>query len=203
MAGHYAVLSAGATRIATYRTLYFDTAGLEFFHDHRRDRRVRHKVRIRHYPDRGVSLLEVKTRSSELQTFKTWRERRYGESELSAGDQAFAAAAAGAGGEMLPQVWTEFRRLTLLGLAANERVTIDVDLGFESASRGHALRSVAVVEVKQWPYTRATPILTALRAAGRRPGWMSKYCTGIALTHTGVRLNRLLPGLRALERVAA
>src|SRR5688572_20051922 len=60
----YDVLLAAGSPVARYDTLYFDTAELECFHDHRRGRRHRAKVRIRHYPERELSFFEVKAKSA-------------------------------------------------------------------------------------------------------------------------------------------
>ena len=124
----YAVLPAGDALLASYRTLYFDTAELAFFHAHRRGRRIRHKVRIRHYPDREVSFLEVKTRMGENLTAKARRPRAYGDSALDPDDVAFVRAQGAPGEALFPQVWTDFRRVTLLGTKLEERVTVDFDL---------------------------------------------------------------------------
>lgn len=199
----YAVLPANREMFASYLTRYFDTEELDFFHAHRRGFRVRHKVRIRHYADRRVTFLEIKTRSSELRTTKTRREREYGNETLTADDQAFIDLQTGIGRNVARQVWTDFRRLTLLGIETNERITIDLDLAVGAGSEAASLGAVAIVEVKQWPFDRSTPVMSALRARGLRPGWLSKYCVAVARTRPGVRLHRLLPGLRALERAAA
>lgn len=199
----YGLLPAGAEAFASYRTLYFDTAELDFFHDHRRGRRVRHKVRVRHYRDRRLTFLEVKTRRSELQTIKTRLEREYGDDELDAEGQGFVDLHTQIGRNVLPQAWTDFRRLMLFGVRTNERVTIDLDLVVGTAARSEPLGDIAVVEVKQWPYDHSTPVMSALRARGSRPGWLSKYCVAIARTRPDVVIHRLLPGLRALDRIAA
>ena len=201
--GEYARLTAGNGPVAAYRTLYFDTPELELFHAHRRGRRVRHKVRVRHYPDRRLTLLEVKTRRSELETSKIWKEREYGDDALRPEDQWFVSDHTGIDRDVLPQAWTHFRRVTLLGLNLIERVTIDFDLVVSGEGHSRALDQVAIVEVKQRPFVPGSPVLVALRGAGRRPGWASKYCAAIAFTRSGVRLNTLLPGLRELERRAA
>ena len=203
LADGYAVLRAGEGPVARYRTLYYDTPELDSFHAHRRGYRVRHKVRVRHYADRQVSYLEVKTRRNDLHTAKFRRERAYGDEMLDADDQAFVTSQTGIARAVQPQAGTRFRRITLLGLRDNERITVDVELVIEGMRRQRSLAGIAVVEVKQWPRARRTPIMLALRAAGRRPGWMSKYCAAIAFTHPGVRSNALLPGLRNLERGAA
>jgi VTC domain-containing protein len=199
----YARLTTGNGPVAVYRSLYFDTPDLAFFHAHRRGRRVRHKVRVRHYPDRQLSMLEIKTRRSGLETRKIWVKRDYGDDTLRPADQEFVRAHTGVDRDVLPQAWTRFRRATLLGLSASERVTIDFDLELSWGGRSRTLDAVAIVEVKQWPFLPGSPVLTALRRAGKRPGWASKYCAAIAFTRRNVRANALLPGLRALERRAA
>ena len=199
----YALLPAGPALVATYRTLYFDTADLEFFHAHRCGRRIRHKVRVRHYPERSVSFLEVKTRLSEGQTTKARRPRAYGDSVLGTEDSKFVRANGAGCVDLFPQVWTDFRRVTLLGTYLEERVTIDRDLRFMTASRVESLAGLAVVEVKQARLDRGSVAMEALRRGGWRAGWASKYCAGIALTRPEVRATRLLPDLRLLQAVAA
>ncbi len=202
--GEYARLAAGNNGpVATYRTLYFDTPELDFFHAHRRGRRVRHKVRIRHYPDRRLSLFEVKTRRSDLETRKVWSEREYDDDVLRPEDQRFVRTQTGIDRDVLPQAWTCFRRATLLGRSVRERVTVDFDIEVTGNGRSKILDGIAIVEVKQWPLVPGSRVMSALRSAGRRPGWVSKYCAAIAFTRRDVRLNALLPGLRALERKAA
>lgn len=203
LARDYAVLASGTKLIASYQTLYFDTPGLEFFHAHRRGRRVRHKARIRQYVDRNLAILEIKTRRNEFKTVKISRERPYGNVELTADDQSFVDASTGIGQNVIPQTWTHFQRVTLLSLDAGERVTLDLNLSVGMDGSSRSLEGIVIVEVKQWPYRRTTSAMSALRTIGLRPGWASKYCTAIALTRPGVRLNRLLPGLRALERGVA
>ena len=199
----YALLTNGNGALAEYRTLYFDTPALDFFHAQRRGRRVRHKVRIRHYPDRRLSFLEVKTRRSELETVKVIQARDYDDDDLSADDHVFVRDQTGIMERLVPQAWTDFRRLALLGVLTHERVTIDFDLEVSMGERSRAFPGVAIVEVKQWPYSRTTPVMAALRAGGWREGWLSKYCAAIGFLRPEVRRNRLLPGLRALERSAA
>lgn len=202
--GHYALLWAGERQVADYRTLYFDTGELTCFHDHRRGRRARHKVRIRHYPDRECTYLEVKTKSAAEVTHKHRRRRPYGDCSLDAEARQFIEKHTGLPGTALDaQVWTNFRRVTLIGVEIDERVTIDLDLEVATAPDAPiSLGSLAIVEVKQSPFSARTPAMLALRAAALRPGSASKYCAGIAFTRSGLRVNRLLPTLRAMERYA-
>lgn len=200
----YLLVSAGTRRIATYRTLYFDTPDLQCFHAHRRGRRPRHKIRLRHYPDRQLSFFEIKTKKSEVITQKVRVDVAYGVDVLT--DRALELVRTHGSflaGPLEPQLWTNFRRLTLVGTSTDERVTIDIAVRVGPAGSLVDLEHVAIAEVKQDGLRGRTPVMSVLRAAGLRPASASKYCTAIALTREGVRLNRLLPALRSIRRIAA
>lgn len=197
----FAVLPAGAALVADYRSLYFDTDDLTFFHAHRRGRRIRHKVRVRHYPDRALSVLEVKSRRAEHDSFKCRRSRDYGSNGFDADDMAFVREHCGPTGALLPQVWVTYRRVTLLGVNSPERVTLDMHLDMWRASGRGRLRSAVVVEVKQPRLDHHSVAMAGLRAAGCRPGWMSKYCAAIAVTSPDVRTHPLASRLRQLGTV--
>jgi len=202
VAADYTILLSGDRRIAAYRTLYFDTPDLHFFHAHRRGYRMRQKVRIRQYVDRAKTFFEVKQRVNEYRTIKYRRERDNGDCRLHDDDLAFVGGHTNVQGGLQPQVWTDFRRVTLVGIAFNERVTIDCDLRFSGDSgAGRGPRNCAIVEVKQAHFSARSPMMLALRKHGFRSEGFSKYCAGIVALHPDIRHNRLLPGLRALERI--
>ena len=197
----FAVLPAGDALVASYRSLYFDTDALSFFHAHRCGRRIRHKVRIRHYPDRELSVLEVKTRRGEHSTTKVRCPRQYGDSTFGAADLAFVRQHCGPTDDLVPQAWIAYRRVTLLGLRSPERVTFDTHLDVWRA-RGHGqFRRAVVIEVKQPRLDHHSVAMQQLRMTGCRPGWMSKYCAAIALTSPDVRANHLMHRLRQLKAV--
>lgn len=197
----HGVLLAGGQRIATYETLYFDLPGLRAYDDHVRGRTPRHKVRARHYPERGVSALEVKRKTNRGRTEKERRPHPFGEAALSEEEVAWALGITGwTGGTLLPQAWTRFRRITLVGLDTDERVTIDLDLRLERPPLVRRLRELAIVEVKQPRPDPRSPSLLALRRAGARRRSLSKYAVAVGLLASGVRHNRLLPTLREIER---
>lgn len=198
LSSHYAVMMAGTRRVASYRSLYFDTPTLDLFHAHRRGRRVRYKVRIRHYLDRCVSALEVKARRSDLVSHKVRRSRRYGDSWLGSHDRDFIATICPFTA-LHEQAWVDYRRVSLLNMVGEERVTIDLDLCMRRAAKERRLPGLAVIEVKQPVLDRHTAVVAALRAMRVREGWASKYCTAVMLTTASVRAHRLREGMRALE----
>lgn len=195
--GAYSIAEARGRRITQYETLYFDTADLRCFHDHRRGRTPRHKIRIRHYPDRELSFLEVKRGGQGTQKFR--QRRAFGDARWTAADGEFVREVAGLRG-VAPQLWTNFRRITLVGRDCPERVTIDLDLQFQRNTSRHGLAACAVFEVKQRRLNLRSPVFRALRSVGARPASLSKYCTATLLSHPGIRGNRLLPTLRHAQR---
>jgi hypothetical protein len=201
LAAGYTLLPAGTERSATYRSLHFDTRDLAFFHAHRSGHRRREKVRIRHYDDRKLSYFEVKQRIHALKTIKLRRQRAFGDNELHPEDFALARENTRARGNLIPQVWTLFQRLTLVSLNADERVTFDFNLRFSDGNKELARPQVAIAEVKQPQLCRRTPVMVALRQMGFRPGRFSKYCAAIVALHPDVRHNRLRPQLRAMEAI--
>lgn len=201
----YRVVEAGRARVATYRTLYFDTSTLALFHAHRRGVRVRHKVRVRCYPDREVTRFEVKSRLSEQLSTKQTRDHAFSDLGLSDDDRRLAATQTQLTAPFAPQVFTDFHRITLVGTDAPDRVTIDFDLVVGDGSHRVALERVAIVEIKRAPGSshKCATLALALRAGGWRRASISKYAAAIALLQPSIAQNSVVPGLRALCRVAA
>ncbi|MCP4447961.1 MAG: polyphosphate polymerase domain-containing protein [Myxococcales bacterium] len=196
----YAVLLSSDAPMATYRTLYFDTLDYRCYHDHRRGLRPRFKVRIRHYDDRELSFLEVKTKRGPSVTSKVRAPRVFCNDELSADDREFLAKNTPvARDDLHPTLWTNFSRLTLLSLDGPERVTIDCGLNFVSGKQAVAMTGVAIVEVKQASYCLRTKVMRELRKRRIRPASASKYCAALHATRNPRPNNRLLPSLRAME----
>ncbi len=193
--GDYAAVCAPAL----YRSTYFDTPQLDLFHAHRCGRRLRHKVRIRHVPSRNQSFLEVKSRKNNRLASKTRLERPFGDESLADSDQAFVRAHCALGVDVAAQAWTEYERLTLLGFANDERVTLDAAVAYGSEGSLESLGELVIVEVKQSSYSRQTPFMRALRAAGAKRVSPSKYCLAILSSHASIARNRFVPVLRAIE----
>lgn len=199
IAGNYAVVAVGASNLAAYSNLYFDTPDLRCFHDHRRGRRLRHKIRIRHYADRALAFLEIKTRRNELLTDKARLRIPYRTRALDPEMTAFLLDRCSFAAALVPTVAIAYQRIMLVGISTEERITIDLGVSVDHDDR-LPLGGVAIVEVKQPSRSLATPVMRALRDAGVKPCSISKYMTALTAT-TAVRGNRLLPSLRRLERI--
>jgi hypothetical protein len=204
LVGGYALLYGGQTTFSPYSTLYFDTADLRCWHDHRKGRRLRHKIRIRHYHDRKLTFLEVKSRRSDLVSFKHRRQLAFGVDTLGPDDLAFLGGYIGFPPEQLaPLVWIDYQRATLIGLDHTERLTIDLDVRCAPATDPTAvdtsLADVAFVELKQAPIKLTTPVMRIVRDRGLRATSISKYCTAVAGLGLAASRARFRAVLRATE----
>jgi hypothetical protein len=198
---HFAVLPVGTGKIATYRNLYFDTPALRSYHDHRRGRRIRHKVRIRRYPERGLAYLEVKARCNDVISEKHRLGVPQDTEELPPSLAGFAAIHCPYADELAPVLEIDYLRVGLLGLESDERVTFDYDLTMRVlGGQARTLEHLAIIEVKQGDARAASPALTTLRAAGLRQRSFSKYSVATALT-LPVPCQGFKGTLRAIERI--
>lgn len=204
-AGAHAVLQIDGRRSFGYQSVYFDTPDLLCFRDHRAGRRRRFKVRTRLYRDSGQSMLEVKTkglRGATVKTRRDWDTAAPGPLTGQARDFVGAALteagydAAPIVGGLTPSLVTDYRRISLVDLAAGSRATIDGDLAFAIGNVSvHAPARTVIVETKST--SGAGRIDRELRRLGVRPVSVSKYCVGIALTRPQLPAN---PWERLLRR---
>ena len=146
------VLMAGQERWGRYSSQYYDTPDQVCFHDHRRGKPRRFKVRHRDYLDRNLTMLEIKDRVPRGDTHKRrlpqmWRQRVVdvaGAAFLSEGGHVPVDG-------LVPTLANRFYRLTLLGENVLERLTVDLCIGFGLDGRIGGLPGVCVLEVKSAP----------------------------------------------------
>jgi hypothetical protein len=201
MGSDYRVVLARDERFALYDTVYFDTPSLRSYHDHRRGRRPRFKLRIRNYVDRDLSMLEYKEKTARGDTRKLRWKRPEASTVLTDADIALLREAVPelfSEGALVSQARTVFYRLMLLNTHTIERATLDFNLVLERGSERCALHSLVVAEIKDSGRGATSPLVAALRKHDARALPFSKYCIAIAkLGHE--RANAFLPSLRAIE----
>ncbi|WP_203566613.1 polyphosphate polymerase domain-containing protein [Aestuariimicrobium ganziense] len=197
------ILQIGTQRQFGYRSTYLDTPELDFYRCAATGRRRRPKVRLRTYLDSGEAYVEVKTREARGTAVKERLLRQAGTAGdrvgLTAEELDFVAGRLAARtGDCLalhglhPVLVTAYRRTTLLVPDEAARVTLDTGLSWSlpqgvRAGAPAVLDDLVVIETKSG--SRPGRADRALWAAGIRPVRLSKYATGMALTH-GLKANR-------------
>ncbi len=214
LAGVLAGLTDAYARVVTalpdgapYDTTYFDTVDRQFFHDHRRGRLPRCKVRVRTDHDRDVAFLEVKCKGANARTRKSrvpWRhQHKAGPDALDSDDLAFIDAQCRAGSQSLrTALQVTFARTTLVGLDTQERITVDRRIRFTLEGRTASVDPLVIIEVKQPRLLNSTCAFLALRQARVPEAGISKYILGTALL-APVRTGPFKPVLRLVERLLA
>lgn len=195
----YRVLEIEGVRRSPYSTLYFDTASRDCYREHHNGKANRRKYRMRSYVSSGLSFFEVKTKTNRGRTIKKRVPIAGIQDSLSPESAALAQAIAGGPVALSPQLWTSFRRITLVARDAAERVTLDTDLEFQAGGRVERLDGVVIAEVKQEKDDRDSPIRHQLRELRVRPLRVSKYCVGSALLDPSLKQNNFKAKLRSLS----
>lgn len=194
-AKEYRVQVVEGRRVASYDSLYFDTVNLEMFTRHHDRQLRRNKVRTRTYIDSDLFFLEIKCKNNKGRTKKRRiqidgsffeRFQTSGEAvDFLEGVVKYKAD------ELVPQLHTQFNRITLVDKAKTERLTIDLNLTFVNVQSGvtKELGPLAVIELKQdgLVHSKMRDILLALRI---HPYKISKYCIGVTMTNPSAKSNR-------------
>ena len=204
-------------RIATYDTMYYDTADMDMYIRHHDRQLVRQKIRVRQYVDSHLTFLEIKRKNNKGRTNKkriavpgfditadtpSVLKHKKKEDEPLTVAQFIGLKSRYTWESITPHLWTKFHRITLVNKAKTERLTIDLDLVWDNVVSGEvkSYQDLVIVELKRDGNvpSRMTDIMLALRI---HPFKISKYCIGTALTTPGLKKNRFKKKIRSIEKM--
>ena len=194
-------LQIDGQRTFGYRSVYFDTGGLDSYLAAAHRRRRRFKVRVRTYLDSGLDFVEVKTRGARGVTVKERIPYAGDGADLGPEGRAYAAEVLSGSGvcphtpDLHPVLTTFYRRNTLYVPSTGSRVTVDTGLAWQlpDGSTARMPRSV-IVETKSG--RAASDVDRLLWSLGHRPAAISKYATGLAALRPDLPSNHWRPVLR-------
>jgi hypothetical protein len=189
---YYSILEINGKRTNSYQTLYYDTKEFESYIQHHNGKMNRIKVRFRKYIESNLNYLEVKFKNNKARTIKSRKKRSEIETSLSDFSKDYINKKSFYNSEDLtPVLWNEFTRLTLAHKTKNERLTIDLNLGFKSFSTNKECKipHLIIAEVKQEKATANSDFIRAIKKYHVRKSGMSKYCAGIALLNDNIKKN--------------
>ena len=189
---YYSILEIKGKRTNSYNTLYYDTKELQSYIQHHNGKANRIKVRFRKYIESELNYLEVKFKNNKGRTIKARKKINDIETDLSQASKDFIADNSFYSGEELaPVLWNEFTRLTLVHKTKNERLTIDLNLGFKlfSSDIKKNIHHAIIAEVKQEKASVDSDFIKAIKRHHIRKSSMSKYCVGTALLNDSLKQN--------------
>jgi VTC domain len=199
----YFILELEGKRMASYETVYFDSPGLDFFHDHVNGKLNRSKVRRRTYLDSNLHFLETKRKTNQNKTIKTRISIDGHPNNPDEASRELVKEQTGFDLNLLsPKLINRFTRITLINTGITERVTIDFDLGFIIYGQEELVSqdNLAIIEIKQ-DISSQSAFREALTEMRFKKSGISKYCLGMALTGQGKKVNRLKNKLRKIQKI--
>lgn len=200
---YYRVCEIDGKRELPYSTTYLDTPDHLFFNQHMNGRLSRHKMRYRTYLTSGITFFEIKCKTNKERTVK-WRIPN----KLS-GDQPDNEVLNFMDSkidydllDVKPALINHFSRITLVGLATKERITIDFNLEFkDTKDKVSSLPFLAIAELKREGFTNTSPFIEIARKLSIRRYGFSKYCIGSALLNDHPKTNILKPKFLILNKI--
>lgn len=198
---YYRILSVEGNRISRYKTLYFDTQDFDLYNEHHSGKLNRYKIRHRTYVESNIGFLEVKFKNNKGRTLKT-RIKEVEVPELNTG-KAFEFLKKMLPFDpliLLPKIWINYSRITLVNKTSAERLTLDLNLEFEKNGKKQILDQLVIAEVKQDSKV-ASPFVSIMRNKHIRQGSISKYCFGIASSYSEVKKNNFKQKLSNVKKI--
>lgn len=179
----YKVLDVEGNRISRYKTLYFDTSDFNLYNEHHCGKLNRYKIRHRTYVESNLGFLEIKFKNNKGRTLKT-RIKELQVPDLKQGKSfdflqkslPFSPLS------LVPKIWINYSRITLVNKSSAERLTLDLFLEFEKENYNTLLDFLVIAEVKQ-DSKIASPFVTIMKKYHIREGSISKYCFGVAQSY--------------------
>lgn len=197
----YKLLQVEGKHISRYKTLYFDTPNLDLYLQHHSGQLNRYKIRHRTYVENNLGFLEVKFKNNKGRTIKNRiKNLEISENWTSKNELFLNEMLPFNPNVLIPTIWVNYSRLTLVNKKSAERLTIDLDLEFVKDDKIINLSNLVIAEVKQ-EKRKTSPILSIFKKYHIREGSMSKYCMGIAMTTDYIKKNNFKEKLQTLKHI--
>lgn len=198
---YYRVLEVEGKRISRYKTLYYDTRSFSLYTKHHNGELNRYKIRHRTYVESKIAFLEVKFKNNKGRTIKDRIKAAEAPLSWEGKTELFLKSKLPFDTDSLvPVLWVNYSRLTLVNKSSAERLTIDLNLEFIKEGRVKNFGNLVIAEVKQ-EKRKASPFTAVMKKYHIREGSISKYCMGVVATHEEVKKNNFKEKLRALKNI--
>lgn len=202
----FSVLEIDGVKEFSYSSCYYDD-NFKSYRDHHQGRRLRYKIRTRHYMDSGEIFFEVKLKDKRgetnkerisCKTFKSPTPNKKCMSMLSTFYQRLYNRQFSL--DLKPALIVNCNRCTLVSRHGGERITIDYSLGFDPMN-GPSVNigpDFIIVETKSADGKGLADV--ALKKAGiRQAKKLSKYCVGAILTGGVTKYNNFKASLKRIR----
>jgi hypothetical protein len=197
----YFILEVEGARNSKYETIYYDTEDFMFFHHHRRGKANRNKVRLRTYVESDLHYLEVKNKNNKDRTIKNRIKRKEHNVVISKKANEFLLENTQmTADDLLPKLWANYSRITLVNKHAPERLTIDTNLYYKNDVKEKSLPDLVIAELKQEKKQKSV-FSELMKCHHIQEESISKYCFGVIFLYDEIRMNNFKPKLITLNKL--
>jgi hypothetical protein len=197
----YSILEVEGVRNSKYETVYYDTEDFMFFHHHRCGKANRHKVRLRTYCESDLHFFEIKNKNNKGRTIKKRIKRKEQNVVISKKANEFLLEKTNLTSEdLLPKLWANYSRITLVNKHAPERLTIDTGMYYKNDLKEKSLPELVIAELKQEKKQKCV-FSELMRNNHIKEVSISKYCFGVIFLYEGIRMNNFKPKLLILNKL--
>ena len=101
---------------------------------------------------------------------------------------------------LIPALWVNYSRITLVSIESKERLTLDLNLEFKKGDNEQKLHQLIIAEVKQ-EKAKGSPFINIMKQLHIREGSISKYCMAMAYTEPSIKTNRFKAKLLSIKKI--
>jgi hypothetical protein len=201
MSSYYDLLMIDGQSVHPYETLYFDTPAYQLYMMHHNGQRNRYKLRCRKYINSGISYFEIKSKTNTGRTVKKRMRVESIPESLNEPLSAYVNTHVPDGfNEYMPVLRVFFERLTLVNKNGKERLTVDLNLRYQSNGSDRRIEKIVIIEVKQENHS-ISPFRQLMKINRQPRNYLSKYCLGITCLHGELKRNRFKQKINALNKL--
>ena len=186
----YKVLLIDGNLIHDYKSLYFDTEDRKFYIEHHNRRVNRNKIRFREYVGSGLTFLEIKLKNNKGKTIKKRIKVDSISEEITEQQQKYIHKIIGYPIEVSAKQWINFSRVTFVHKTQKERLTMDINLTFNTKKDEGDLKNSVIAEVKQERMSRSSDFMRVAKEMSILPMRLSKYCMSTLSLNPKLKKNR-------------
>jgi hypothetical protein len=195
------VLEIDNTRVFNYKTIYFDTPDFQFYKDHHNGCVNRIKVRSREYVESNLSFYEIKRKLFGTRTDKQRKIIPAIYQEVPLADYNLIQYKRLNNKPIEKKLTNHFKRITLTNNKFTERITIDLEIGFDNGKKQIQLSELVVIEVKQGKADVFSNTIQMLKKLRVHESSFSKYVIGVSLLEENIKHNNFKPILLKLNKI--
>jgi hypothetical protein len=197
----YRVMEIDGDRLHHYKSLYFDTEDRKFYTEHHNRRVNRNKIRFREYVGSGLTFLEIKLKNNKGKTIKKRKKVDSISEKITEKQQEYIDKVIGYPIKVSAKQWINFSRVTFVHKTKKERLTIDVNLTFNTNEETGDLKNIVIAEVKQERMSRSSDFMKIVKEMRILPFRLSKYCMSSLQLWPQLKQNRFKEKQRFVNKL--